>query len=425
MESKEFSRVGETVYTATLPNALSLRVCPRKDFARSFALLAVHYGGAMRRFSLSGRDIDTPAGVAHFLEHKMFDMPDGNALNQLSAAGASANAFTSSGMTGYYFESAQSFSENLRLLLRFVTTPYFSDESVQKEQGIIGQEVRMTEDNPAFTVYSDLMRCLYAQHPIRDNVVGTLESIGRITPQILQDCHKAFYVPANMALCVAGPVTAEEVLAVAMELLPGERQPLPQPDYGSGESPAPVSALHRRTMAVSAPQFILGSKVSPAEDGLPLLRQKLVAALSLRCLAGRSSPFYTELYAEGLLRNDFSCETDHSAHTATILMGGESRSPETVLERLVAAVERLSRSGFQDGSVERARRAEYGSRLRALDSFSSVCCDLAEGAFSGYLPQDAFELLWSITDEECADFLTRYLSPDALALSVIEPPKGQ
>lgn len=425
MESKQFPRIGETVYSAVLPNGLTLRVCPRKDFSRSFAMFAVNYGGAMRRFSLSGREIDTPAGVAHFLEHKMFDMPDGNALSQLSAAGASANAFTSSGMTAYHFESTQSFPENLRLLLRFVSTPYFSAESVQKEQGIIGQEVRMTEDDPDFTVYSDLMQCLYATHPIRDNVVGTIESIARITPEILYDCHKAFYVPANMVLCAAGPITPEEVLSAAVDVLSGEKLPVPQPDYGEAELCKPASAFHERAMAVSAPQFMLGSKVTPAGAGLPLLRQKLVAALSLRCLAGRSSPFYTELYADGLLRNDFACETDYSAGTATILCGGESQSPEKVLEKLRAAVEQVSRSGLDAESLERARRAEYGTRLRALDDFADTCCYMAEGVFGGYLPQDAFELMSEITDEECSRFITENLAPDALALAVIKPAKGQ
>ena len=425
MESKHFQRIGETVYSAELPNGLQLRVSPQEDFARSFAVFAVNYGGAMRRFSLSGREIDTPAGVAHFLEHKMFDMPDGNALSQLSANGASANAFTSSGMTAYHFESVQHFMDNLALLLRFVSTPYFTAESVQKEQGIIGQEVRMTEDDPAWRVYSDLMQSLYARNPIRDCVVGSIESIAQITPEILYDCHRAFYVPSNMALCVAGPASPNDVLSAAVDILSGDRAPVPRPDYGEAESAAPVSARHERAMAVSAPQFMFGAKVTPAGNGLPLLRQKLVAALSLRCIMGRSSPFYTELYAGGLLRNDFSCETDYSAGTATILCGGESASPEKVLEKLAVKVGDISRSGVSAADFERARRAEYGTRLRALDDFADICINMTEGVFGGYLPQDAFELLDGISADECAAFVAENLAADKLALATVNPAKGQ
>ena len=223
MTKYEYPGVGETLWRSTLENGLRVSVITKPGYTRCFAMFATDYGGADRRFRLGGEYIDTPAGVAHFLEHKMFDMPEGdNAMTLLASNGAQPNAFTSSGMTAYYFESTEGFYENLETLLRFVSTPYFTPESVQKERGIIGQEIRMCEDNPDYVVYDELMRCLYAHNPIRDSVAGTVESIAAITPETLYSCHKIFYNPSNMCLCVAGDVDPRRVEDAARRILPAE-----------------------------------------------------------------------------------------------------------------------------------------------------------------------------------------------------------
>ena len=192
MNSKHFSKINETLYTAELPNGLRINVVTKPGFELGYAVFATNYGGAHRRFFLNGQWHDTPAGVAHFLEHKMFDMPDGdNALSVLSANGAQPNAFTSSGMTAYYFSSTSGFEKNLRMLLKFVSTPYFTDETVSKEQGIIGQEIGMVEDSPGYVIYNRLMRMLYEHNPVRDQVAGSVESIAEITAETLYNCHKA------------------------------------------------------------------------------------------------------------------------------------------------------------------------------------------------------------------------------------------
>lgn len=424
MENKTFGGIRETQVSCTLPNGLAIRVFPQPGYVRSFALFATRYGGAMRRFTLDGELRDTPAGVAHFLEHKMFDMPSGDALTEMSRRGASPNAFTAGGVTAYHFEATRDFEENLRTLLTFVSTPYFTEESVRKEQGIIGQEVRMYEDSPDECVYYGLMRLLYAANPVRDPVVGTVESIAQITPDVLYRCHKAFYSPSNMALCAAGDVDPETIRAAAEALLPAERASVPQPDFGPEDTAAPGGARTERTMPVSAPQFLLGSRVKPAPAGAALLRQKLAGETALRCLLGRSSPFFTGLYAEGLLKNDFSAAVDYSAGTATLLAGGESAEPLRVLERLSARAAEVAERGLPADAFERARRAVYGDRLRALESFDELCYDAALGCFGGYDALSAFETLWSLTADECAAFLTEYLAPEALALSVVTPPKG-
>lgn len=220
MEQIRFERIGETMFHQVLDNGLNVFVFPKPEFQKKYAFFATNYGGMDLRFQLDGTWHDTPAGVAHYLEHKMFDTREGNALQQLTANGASPNAFTSNAITGYYFESTEHFEENLRTLLSFVSVPYFTRESVEKERGIIGQEIGMIEDDPNWTVFVNLLGALYEHHPIRTSVAGTVESISHITEETLYACHKAFYDPANMVLCAAGDLDPQAVCRLAREVLP-------------------------------------------------------------------------------------------------------------------------------------------------------------------------------------------------------------
>jgi len=422
MQSNNYPNFGETLYSAVLPNGLELRVVPKKGFATRYAVFATNYGGAHRRFSVDGRTVDTPAGVAHFLEHKMFDMPNGdNALNVLSANGADPNAFTSSGVTCYYFQCTERFEENLRLLLHFVSTPYFTEETVQKEQGIIAQEIRMGEDSPGSAVYYNLLSLLYEKHPIKDKVAGTVESIAEITADTLYNCHKVFYSPCNMALCVEGDVDPERIMQIAMEELPSEKGSVPKADFGEEESLLPLSDKKVVQMRVSAPQFLIGAKIKPAVGGEATLRQRLVSRLALRLLVGSSSPLYTRLYAEGILNRDFEYEVDFSAGTATLIIGGESTEPMSFYAELMKEVDKLKKDGFEPDRFDRAKRASTGARLRGFEDFENVCVSLAIGIFEGYCAFDAPALLNSITKKECEDFILENLRPERMAISIIEP----
>ena len=426
MNKREYPAIGETLYEDVLPNGLRIAVIPKPGFSRKFAMFATDYGSADRRFHLKGEFIDTPAGVAHFLEHKMFDMPDGdNALARISANGAQPNAFTSPGMTAYYFECTSGFEENLEMLLKFVSTPYFTEESVAKEQGIIAQEIRMGEDDPGFVIFEELMRCLYDHHPIRDNIAGTVESIAQITPETLYHCHSIFYHPSNMCLCVVGDVDPRQVKETALALLNPQPGPLPLRDYGAPEGCAPAQRRFSRAMEVSAPQFIAGLKLETAEKGTPLLRQKLLGGLALSYLYGPSSPFYNRLYEQGLLNTDYSAGMDYSAGAMLVMAGGESRDPEAVLEEMCAEIRRVCDQGLDRALWSRVKKSAYGARIRALSSFSGLCASLADGAFGEYNCLDSFALVESIEEEDVVDFIRSQLIPEHFAMSVIHPLGGK
>lgn len=426
MEKTEYKGIGETVHSAVLPNGLRIKVLEKPLFNSCYAVFATDYGGAHRRFELDGEVKDTPAGVAHFLEHKMFDMPEGeNALEMLSLNGADPNAFTSSSMTAYYFHCTENFEENLRLLLHFVSTPYFTDETVSKEQGIIAQEIRMGEDNPGVRIYYNLLEMLYKDHTLRERVAGSVESISHITAETLYDCHRAFYAPNNMCLCVEGNVKADRVEEIAREVL-GGLESCPAAACISGhEGYKPWESERREIMEVSAPQFLVGAKFVPAEGEEDILAQRLAAQLSLRMLVGSASPFYTRLYAQGLLNHDFDYEVDFAVNTATVIIGGESRQPEKVLEELKAELERVQRNGFDAAAFELARRASLGARLRGLEDFENVCISLVEGEFEGYDALMAIPMLSKLSVEDCNLFVRNCLSGENLAISIIEPGRDE
>ena len=421
MESRDYPNIGEKLYSTVLENGLRLNVVPKVGFSTRYAVFAVNYGGAHRRFQLEGQTIDTPAGVAHFLEHKMFDLPNGdNALNILSANGADPNAFTSSGVTCYYFQCTEGFEENLRMLLHFVSTPYFTAETVEKEQGIIAQEIMMGEDSPDSAVYYNMMEMLYAHHPVRDKVAGTVESISQITHETLYACHKAFYAPSNMALCVEGDVDPAEIERIAREVLGVERAPVPAADFGEEESLLPLQSLRREHMEVAAPLFLIGAKLRAEQSGEAAMRQRLLARLALRILCGASSDFYSRLYAQGVLNRNFDYDIDFSAGTGTIIIGGESQEPEQVLRELRLEVEKVRAQGLPEDAFQQAKRATLGSTLRALEDFENVCVSLAIGLFDGYCAFDSMPVLQSISRKECEDFITENLAPERLALSIIQ-----
>lgn len=421
METLRYDKINETLVTQTLPNGLRICVVPKRDFAKTFAMFATNYGGADRRFQLAGEWVDTPAGVAHYLEHKMFDMPDGNALGVLSARGADVNAFTSSCLTAYHFESTTQFAENLKTLLTFVSTPYFTPESVQKERGIIGQEIKMVEDNPGYVLYNNLLRCLYAVNPVRDSVAGSVESIEKITTETLYSCHRVFYNPSNMTLAVVGNADPSAVIEMAAAILPAEPGELPLRDYGAAESSAPHRHSSDVQMEVSAPQFLFGVKIVPERAGRPRLRQSLVGELALQYLLSNSSPLYNRLYAGGLLNGEFEYEFDYTAGTSMLLAGGESRDVPGVMDALDAELALLRKVGLDETLFENTCRSYYGSMLRVCGSFSALAHALVGGVFAGYCPLDVFRELRDIRLEDVQRFILENLTPEKLALSVVRP----
>ena len=415
-----YPRIGETVLRTTLPNGLTVAVVPKPLYRKRYAFFTTRYGGMDMRFRLDGVWHDTPAGIAHYLEHKMFDTEDGNALQELSQNGAEPNAFTSNATTAYYFDCTEHFEENLRILLSFVSVPYFTQESVDKERGIIGQEIRMVEDTPDWRVYTNLLECLYHSSPARVAIAGTVESIAEITPETLYACHKAFYDPANMMLCVVGDVKPDEIAAIAEEILPESRGEVIERDYGQ-EDMRVVEKFRREAMEVSMPQFLVGFKCPPAADGAALMRQDIIADIACDILLGDSSPLYQRLYDKGLINGSFGYSFDILPGAAYVYAGGDSNNPRAVKAAILAETERLLKDGIDADYWMQLQRANFGSTLKSLNSFESVAMSAVEGCFHGYDPFQFPEFYESISRQDLLDFIRENICEDRAALSAIYP----
>ena len=324
-------------------------------------------------------------------------------------------------MTAYYFESTEHFYENLRILLRFVSVPWFTEESVAKEQGIIAQEIRMTEDDPDWRVYEGLMTCLYRESPVRVPVAGTVESIRAITPQVLYDCHRAFYVPGNMVLVCVGDVELDRVACLAEEILPAERgEDIPR-DYGAGEDDVPACRETERSMAVSMPLFLGGYKCRPCAGGEELLRRSLIGDMACDVLFGDSSPLYARLYEAGDINGSLGGNFDLMPGAAYLYVGGDARDPRRVFDAITAEARRLGTEGIDEAFYQRLRRAAYGQAIRSLNSFENIAVSLAEGHFQGFDYYRLPEVFDSVTKADVEAFLREELTPEHAALSVIRP----
>lgn len=420
MKQTFYERIGEALCREALPNGLQIYVVPKPEYARSYAFFATRYGGMDTRFCLDGKWLDTPAGIAHYLEHKMFDTKEGNALQELAKNGAEPNAFTSNAITGYYFDSTAHFEENLEILLSFVSIPYFTDESVAKEQGIIGQEIRMIEDNPDWQLYTRMMKALYSTSTARTSIAGTVESISHITAETLYHCHKAFYTPSNMVLTVVGNVDPRHVIDLARRVLPRESGPVIPRDYGT-EPEAVAQKETKMAMEVSCPQFLTGFKCTPAGDGEAYMRAALIGDMACDILLGDSSPLYLRLYDQGLINTSFGGAFEMMPGVAYLYAGGDSKDARAVQAAIWQEARRLVDEGIDEEFYQQVRRASFGSNLRGLNSFENIAVSMSEGYFHGYDPLRFPQVFESITKEDVTAFLRNNITEDRSVLSEIVP----
>lgn len=422
MNQLKFPRIGEAMEHEILENGLNVFVSKKPGFQKSYAFFATQYGGMDTRFDLGDGWIDTPEGVAHYLEHKMFDTEDGNALQDLASNGASPNAFTSNAITGYYFECTEKFDQNLKTLLSFVSIPWFTQQSVDKEQGIIGQEIGMYDDDPNWRVYMGLVESLYQNHPVRTSIAGTVESISHITAETLYACHKAFYDPANMVLCVAGDVDPEHVCAIAREILPKQAGSIAKRDYGPEEPNAVKTARTERKMAVSTPLFQIGFKGDAEKTG-DGLRQQLLGELTCEVLMGNSSPLYARLYKEGLINQGFGYGYEHEPGCAFLIAGGESKDPDAVRDAILKEAQRIAKEDIDAALWTRIKKGCYGNRVRALNSFEHVCIGQAQDFFRGCNTLSFPEAFDSIQMSDARNMIASWCTAERCALSVVAPVK--
>ena len=392
-----------------------------KDFSSAYAIFGTRYGSNDNCFKLKGEaeNVCVPEGIAHFLEHKMFEMEDGSdAFEAFAQVGADANAYTGGTRTAYLFSCTKDFGYSLRTLLGMVTKPYFTERTVEKERGIIAEEIKMCEDRPGDALYYGLLRAVFEKHPVRIPVAGTVESISEITPELLYRCYNTFYNLRNMALCICGNVDIGEIISIADEMLT-EAPAFEIERFVPKESENVFKARESVRMQVSKPMFRIGVKdLSPYEGGH--LHGETVRALLCEALFGAGGELFNELYEEGLVGGyDAYFATGKSASMLTV--SGDADDPEAVFERFVAYASKCAENGVTDEQFIRARRVLYAQLVQSFDSSA----DIAEGLFSAFVSDlrlfDSADEIYRVTKEEIDGLAKKLFVPSRYAMSTVYP----
>ena len=417
------SHTGERCYYLKHHSGLPLYVWPKEGYVSSYAVFATNYGAIDTAYIHpdTGETVELPAGIAHYLEHKLFENEECDAFERYARTGANANAYTSFDHTAYLFSCTQNLEESLEILLDFVQDPYFTEQTVEKERGIIGQEIRMCEDSPSRTVFCNLLTALYHVHPVRIDIAGTVESIAEITPELLYGCYKSFYDLSNMVLSVSGNVTCEQVEKLADRLL--------KPSQAEAPSRAPINepveAAQSRIevrMPVAEPLFYLGYKVPQDNTMQGESAEALAAAAVLQeLLGGRANPLYAKLMRQGLINASFGLEYFDGPGYGVWILGGESHCPEAVCEAFREEIARLKREGISDEEFEAARNAVYGRMVSQLDNVEACGDIVLDAHFSGRSPFVLLDEVATLGIQSVCQRLENDFSEKAAALSLVLP----
>ncbi|MBQ8767740.1 MAG: insulinase family protein [Clostridia bacterium] len=412
--------LNDSYYEIDHSSGYKIFVYPKENYSSSYAIFGTKYGSIDTIFRKESQEsfTEVPEGIAHFLEHKLFESEELDAFARYAKTGASANAYTSFDKTCYLFSCTDNFEDSLEILFDFVQNPYFTEQTVQKEQGIIGQEIRMYEDEPGWESLFQLLRAMYHKHPVRIDIAGTVESISEITADLLYECYNTFYNPSNMALAVAGNVTVPQVLKIADKMLkPKESKKIERKFMEEPESVVEKTVI--KNLSVSMPIFAIGFKEA-IKTPVRSLKESVVSNLLLDIIAGKTSVLYEELLSEGLINTTFDTEYfegyGYSAHIFT----GESHEYEKVRERLQEYLKKVIENGVNEDDFNRIKRKHYGNFIMSFNDIDAISNSLIGSYFNGEGLFEQLSVLESITLEDVNNRLRSAINIENSSMSVIK-----
>ncbi len=400
------------------PSGLTILVYPKKGFNSIYASMGTKFGSIYSNFRFNGKEVRVPDGTAHYLEHKLFESEDGPAFQKYAKTGASANAYTSFDMTCYLFSCTDQFSESLKILIDLIQSPYFTEENVAKEQGIIGQEIKMYDDSPDWRVMMNLLQGLYHVHPINVDIAGTVDTIAEITPGILYECYNSYYNLHNMVLTVVGGADPDEVLKIVESTIKPSapvKTELIIPD----EPYNVVKSYTEQIMPVAVPMFELGFK----EDSMGRYatnKEMLCTSVLMNAFIGEGSALYRKLLDEKLINSSFGYEYFEGLGYRCVIMSGETRKPQSAAEMINDAVRKLHKTGISREDFEIAKKVVYGKTISAFDSKQAIAGELISGEFTGRELYEAVEDIAEMTLEDVNKRLESQLDADNCCLSVVK-----
>lgn len=414
----------EVVACHRLGCGLEVCVYPKPGFAKKYALLATRYGSNDTRFRVNGEEAMTPAGIAHFLEHKLFEAEDGSIDDVFARQGAYSNAFTNYTTTAYLFSCTDGFETSLKTLVDFVFSPRFTYEGVEREKGIIEQEIRMNQDQPGWQVVSELIRSLFHFHPAREDVAGTVESVRSIDVETLRKCYNTFYHPSNMTLFAIGDISMQQVVdLVEQEMERFRHGHAPVVERVRPDEPVTVARRqHSRKMMVSRPLVCMGYKdPDVGYDGERLARKVVTAEVLLSMLVGRSSQLFSQLYVEGIIDNSFSWDYSFDRDYAFVMFDGRTPDPQAFVDGLTWGFERFRTKGPDAEALERTRRFLMGTWLKEFNSLEAIAYQYLDYHFLGMNLFRRLEMAAAVTREEVMAMAENLLIEENKSVSMVLP----
>ncbi len=412
-------KLGETVFCAKHSSGLEIAVLPKEGYTSAYAVFSVKYGSIDTAVKNDNGEFETiPEGTAHFLEHKLFESEDLNAFERFAKTGASANAYTSFEKTSYLFKGSENIEDSLEILLDFVQNPYFTQQTVEKEQGIIGQEIRMYQDLPDWQVMFNLLKALYSSHPVRIDIAGTQESIAEIDADLLHRLYKTFYNPANMMLSVVGAIEPQKVFDIVDRCIKNVEGKAIERKFEK-ESPLPVRDYIEEKLSVAQKQFLLGFKEDISAPLLSL-EDEIASQVMLDAIMGKSSPLFKRLLDEELIDMGFGSELFNGHGFCCVMMGGTSADPEKTAAILRSEIKKFREEGVDPAAFERAKRKLYGRYVMGYNDIDDTANLFTSLYFNGCEPFAELEACKNLTIERVNSRLAA-LRDEACALSVISP----
>lgn len=427
-------RLNEKVYFEHLENGLDVILIPKKGATNYYAMYATHFGSLNYKFRAPGdEDVTTvPDGVAHFLEHKLFEEEDGiNALDKLSKIGANANAYTTFNHTAYLFSCNDRFEEAFAILLQFVQSPYLTDENVKKEKGIIGQEINMYDDDPDWQVFFNLLYAMYGdKHAITKDIAGTVDTIAEITPEILYKCYNTFYDPSNMVICVAGDIDTEKILNTIKRAVKHTKEK-PQIERFYGEISKQVFKERiEKKMDVSIPMAILGfrdttskqiKKAGYTENNFEFVKKHVAIEILLAMIAGESSELYEDLYNAGLVNKAIATEYTFEEDYAYTAFSFESNKVDEVVDKIKEKINELKEKGLDEQTFDRTKKMLYGEYVKVFNDSTNIARVFVSDYFKGINSFDYIDAYKSIEKEYVEKVVKENFDFENMVLSVVNP----
>ena len=396
MKKISFDQLQENLYYEKMSNGLDVYILPKKGFNKTYATFTTKYGSIDNHFVPLDEDefVKVPDGIAHFLEHKLFEKEDGDVFQQFSRQGASANAFTSFTRTAYLFSSTNNVERNLETLIDFVQDPYFTEKTVEKEKGIIGQEITMYDDNPDWRLYFGVIQNMYKNHPVKIDIAGTIESITPITKDMLYQCYNTFYHPSNMLLFVVGSVDPDQIMnQIRSNQEKKDYEKMPEIKRKFEDEPETVAEKKQvLEMNVQSPKCLVGLKApEPKQQGKEMLRQELSMNVFLDMLFGKSSSYYSELYNDGLIDETFHYDYTQENGFGFLTVGGDTEKPDELAEKVQSLLLKAKQESlFTEEGLERTKKKKIGAFLRAINSPEYIANQFTRYAFN---EMDLFEVV--------------------------------